>query len=88
MALFISSIPYMMYPWIAIIMVPLVATGRIPLLGPMRAAEQRAGQLPVATRVDEFSLEEIDNEDRVGLHHFLVPILVMLGVSIYADLDV
>jgi Na+/H+ antiporter NhaC len=88
MALFISSIPYMMYPWIAVIMVPLVATGRIPALGPMRAAQARAGELPVTPRADEFAVVEADNGGRVGLQHFLVPILVLLGVSIYADLDV
>ncbi len=88
MALFISAIPFMLYPWIAIIMVPLVATGHIPALGPMRAAEARGVVVDTVRHGDDFSFEEIDNGQRVGIHHFLVPILVMLGVSIYADLDV
>jgi Na+/H+ antiporter NhaC len=88
MALFISAIPYMLYPWIAVMMVPLVATGRIPLLGAMRAAEQRARSGEQATNRDEFSVAPIDDVDRVRIYHFLLPLLVLLGVSVYADLDV
>ena len=41
MALYISSIPYMLYPWVAALMVPLVATGRIPALGMMKTAQAK-----------------------------------------------
>jgi len=36
MALYISAIPYMIYPMVAAAMVPVVATGRIPLFGLMQ----------------------------------------------------
>lgn len=88
MSLFISAIPFMMYPWIAVIMVPLVATGRIPDIGPMRTAEQRTREHGAQSHAHEFSVEALDNAQRVRIHHFLLPLLVLLGVSVYADLDV
>ena len=88
MSLFISSIPFMVYPWVAVIMVPLVAVGRIPDIGPMRAAEQRTREQGTETHAHEFAVEALDNAHRVRIHHFLLPLLVLLGVSIYADLDV
>ncbi len=88
MSLFVSSIPYMMYPWIALFMVPLVATGRIPALGPMRAAQARAAEGPASVQTEQFHFEEVDHGKQIELYHFLLPIVVLLGVSIYADLDV
>ncbi len=49
MSLYISAIPYMLYAWIAAIMVPLVATGKIPLLGSMKKAELRAASGEIQT---------------------------------------
>ena len=40
--LFVESIPYMFYPLLAIVVVPLVIFGVIPLVGSMRTAEIRA----------------------------------------------
>ncbi len=91
MRLFVSAIPYMLYPWIAVIMVPLVATGRLPLLGPMRAAEARAlAGSGNNGSVDEFVVEEVASaaEGKVKVYHFLVPILSLLGFSAWYDLDV
>jgi tetracycline resistance efflux pump len=88
MNLFISSIPYMLYPWIAVLMVPLVATGRIPALGPMRAAQRRALEEDPVVHANEFSVTEIEDTGRVRIYHFLVPIFALLGFSIYYDLDV
>ena len=39
---YISAIPYMLYAWVAVLLVPIVISGAIPALGPMRAAETRA----------------------------------------------
>jgi Na+/H+ antiporter NhaC len=88
--LFISAIPYMLYPWIAALMVPMVAMGWLPLLGPMRGAEGRAqqgGRGPVA---HEFTVEEVDRgtTGTVHVYHFLVPLLTLLGFSAWYDLDV
>ena len=49
MALYISAIPYMVYPIVAMLLVPLVAVGIVPALGMMKSAEQRAARGYCAT---------------------------------------
>ena len=88
LALYISSIPYMLYPLIAALMVPLVATGRIPALGMMKAAQAKATANGNATHQNEFAVEEIEDSGRVRIYHFLLPVVAMLGFSIWYDLDV
>jgi tetracycline resistance efflux pump len=39
-AQFIKTIPYNFYAWAAVLIVPLVITGVIPIFGPMKAAEK------------------------------------------------
>ena len=39
---YIAAIPFMFYPIIALILVPLVATGKFPLIGPMKTEENKA----------------------------------------------
>ena len=87
-ALFVSAIPFMMYPWFAAALVPLVATGRIPAFGPLRAAEARAaaGKAATAHRL-EFNVAEAKGSSRARIYHFLLPLLVLLGVSALYDLD-
>ncbi len=41
---YISAIPYMLYAWLALILVPMVILGVMPLIGPMRKAELAAQQ--------------------------------------------
>ena len=88
MSLFITSIPYMLYPWIAALMVPLVATGRIPALGMMKAVEAQAQARGPFKHSDDAVEEEPVNTDRVRTYHFLLPILALLGFSLWYDLDV
>jgi tetracycline resistance efflux pump len=87
-ALFVSSIPYMLYPWVAVLMVPLVATGRIPALGMMRTAQASAAKNGNASHKDEFMVDETEDSSRVQIYHFLLPIIALLGFSIWYDLDV
>ena len=59
LTLFIQSIPFMFYPIIAVLVVPLVVLGFIPRLGAMKVAEQRAemsGELgAIDDRVDNMA---------------------------------
>ncbi|MEM1114712.1 MAG: Na+/H+ antiporter NhaC family protein [Pseudomonadota bacterium] len=87
MALYISAIPYMLYPWLAALLVPLVALGKVPDLGLMKRAEEQVAEQAAANH-DEFSVEESGDSSRIGAYHFLVPILALLGFSIWYDLDV
>jgi Na+/H+ antiporter NhaC len=86
--LFISSIPYMLYPWIAALMVPLVATGRIPALGMMKRVESRAAEQGNSVHQHEFAVDEVEDTGRVRIYHFLLPIVALLGFSALYDLDV
>lgn len=42
LSVYISAIPYMLYAWVAVALVPLVIVGVVPMLGGMRKAEERA----------------------------------------------
>ncbi|MEM9398257.1 MAG: sodium:proton antiporter, partial [Pseudomonadota bacterium] len=55
---YISAIPYMFYPWVAVAIVPMVIYGLIPALGGMKAADARAATTgecvpPDASYIDE-----------------------------------
>ena len=89
MALYISAIPYMVYPIAAMLLVPLVAVGIVPPLGMMKSAEQRATEGSAPLPIDEGEEESlVDTEDRVRIYHFVLPIVALLGFSIWYDLDV
>ena len=89
MALYISAIPYMVYPIAAMLLVPLVATGIVPALGMMKSAQQRAAEGTAPLPIDEGEEESlVDTQDRVRIYHFVLPIVALLGFSIWYDLDV
>nr|WP_298375442.1 Na+/H+ antiporter NhaC family protein [uncultured Halomonas sp.] len=91
MWLYIESIPYMVYGWVALGMVLLVAGGLMPDFGPMKAAEARAkaGQ-PIPDGAPDEPLED-EKAPQVhpwmGLFNFLAPMVVLIGASAYYDID-
>lgn len=87
MSLYVSSIPYMLYPWIAVLLVPLVAMGRIPDIGMMKSAELRTQELD-AIETEEVDPKGLIDDSKVKIYHFLLPIIALLGFSIWYDLDV
>lgn len=90
MSLFISSIPYTLYAWFAVLIVPLVALGKIPALGMMKTAEAAAAARFAETQTEPELSEENESErnEQVKTYHFLLPIIALLGFSIWYDLDV
>jgi Na+/H+ antiporter NhaC len=89
MALYVSAIPYMVYPIAAMLLVPLVAAGIVPALGMMKSAQQRAAEGTAPLPIDEGEEESlVDTEDRVRIYHFVLPIVALLGFSIWYNLDV
>ena len=89
MELYISAIPYMIYPIVAVMLVPLVALEIIPAFGPMKAAELRSAQSPLrqpATLTDEDNTPDPDRE--VRLYHFLLPLATLIGFTLWYELDV
>ena len=89
MAMYISGIPYMFYAWLAVLMVPLVGTGRLPLIGPMKHAETMAqkGQLVLSEVVDFDDQNEAGHKTAANLWTFLLPLVALVGFSIYFDID-
>ncbi len=92
LALYVSGIPFMFYPFIALLLVPFVATGRFPLIGPMKRAEQLASQGTLAMepaeqiQVDEGPLDE-NGEPKSTMWVFLLPLIMLIGFSWYFDVD-
>jgi len=90
MGLYIEAIPFMFYAWVAAALVPLVAMGWIPNLGPMRAAEARAaGGQPQPDGVEENALE-VGNECTKHPHliNFLLPIATLIFFTWYFEIDI
>ncbi len=90
---YIQSIPYMLYAWVAVLLVPIVISGRIPSLGPMRAAEQRAAETgqtvpPEAAHVEEANRRIQPRSDRSpNMALFIVPMLALVLLTLYFDKD-
>jgi tetracycline resistance efflux pump len=105
---YISAIPYMLYAWLAMIMVILVILGVVPLFGPMKKAELAAQQSLIAAEdaphsattaqdthsADDFAVQSFDEEfeqsnRKTGkLHNFLLPMIMLVGFTIWFEIDV
>jgi len=90
--MFIKTIPYNLYAWIAALIVPLVIIGVIPKIGPMKAAYKRvADGGPLAPEgSDKISIlasdkGELNIPDNPKMFNFFVPIIVLVGSTILFD---
>lgn len=90
---YISGIPYMLYPWIAVILVPLVAAGKVPLLGPMKASEIRATTTGVCTPPGAEHIQKANQtiREKEGVKRqpllFFLPLASLVGFTLCYDLD-
>jgi Na+/H+ antiporter NhaC len=90
---FIKTIPFNFYGWIAALIVPLVILGIIPIFGPMKKAEKRVlegGTLapPGSEKIDIRSgVADIVIPKNPKVMNFLLPIVVLVGATIYFDVD-
>jgi tetracycline resistance efflux pump len=112
---YMQAIPYMLYPWLAVLMVLLVTLKIMPAIGPMKKAELAAqngtpidvlpdvgieasashhhvqGQtVPAGDQYAVHSMEqEFEDSNKQGkLRNFIVPMLMLIGFTIYFDIDV
>jgi tetracycline resistance efflux pump len=85
-ALFIEAIPYMFYPLLAVVIVPLVITGVIPLLGRMKACEARAEQTGDLGIFEDPALA-VEPSERGGMSAFFIPMLALLGLTVFPEVD-
>ena len=85
LTLFIQSIPFMFYPIIAVLVVPLVVLGFIPQFDAMKVAEQRAemsGELgAIDDRVDDMAF------GAGGPSTFFLPIAALLFFTVFPSVD-
>lgn len=101
-AVYMQAIPYMLYAWFAVLIVPLVVLGVIPLFGPMKKAQLQAmqqqpqvdpAQYNEVQTADEYAVkaveESFESADSHGkLYNFLLPILLLVAFTVYFDIDV
>ena len=93
MKFFIQTIPYNLYGWIAVLIVPLMILGIIPLLGPMKQAEKRAQEegilAPPGSQKMDISAGEGPSASVTNpkVLNFFLPIAVLIGSTIYFDID-
>jgi len=91
MTLYMESIPYMFYAWAAVIIVPLVSAGLFPIIGPMKRAEQLATQGKSNHQIvdtSEVTPQVLGAADKVNIWSFLVPMLSLIFISWYNDINV
>ncbi|NQY87751.1 MAG: sodium:proton antiporter [Colwellia sp.] len=91
MLLYIEAIPYMFYAWAAIILVPLVSSGLFPIIGPMKKAEQLAAEGKSHYQLidaAETPPEVIGAAEKVNIWSFLIPMISLIGISWYNDINV
>jgi Na+/H+ antiporter NhaC len=89
---FIISIPFNIYPILAVIMVGLIASGIVPDFGPMKAAEERAQKEGKVVRDGGQPLmaEELTGiEPAPGITtnlflNFVLPVLIVIGFAVGA----
>jgi Na+/H+ antiporter NhaC len=90
---YISAIPYMLYAWVAVLLVPLVIYGVIPSLGAMKKAENRAQTTGETVPPDAVHIEQAnesiqprpDVKPRISM--FVIPMLVLVLATLYFDKD-
>ncbi|MBY5942731.1 sodium:proton antiporter [Halomonas litopenaei] len=90
MWLYIQSIPYMLYGWVAMGLVFLVAMSIVPDLGPMKTAEARAraGQtIPDGAPDEPLGDDTPRGNPWLGLFNFVAPMAVLIGASAYFEID-
>lgn len=90
---YMSCIPYLFYGWIAVFVVlPLVIIGVIPLMGPMKKQELNAretGDLYPPGVKPPVIEEEVNHEGKEGgMWDFILPLVILVGVTIAVGNDV
>jgi len=86
--IYIGSIPYMFYGWVALLIVPLVILGIIPNIGKMKAAYKRVAETgdvfsKASQKYNLITAEEaVKTKDGKALN-FIVPMAVVIAGTLY-----
>lgn len=89
--MYIQSIPFIIYPMVALILVPLTILGILPKLGPMKKADNRAKETGVLAPEGSVAMTvpEVQPQEgiKLNLWNFIIPMLVLIAVTIIYDVD-
>lgn len=91
--MYISAIPYMLYAWVAVLLVPVVVSGAIPSIGPMKTADERAATTgetvpPDAKHIEAANKSIVHHPDiKPRMSMFVVPMVVLVAATLYFDKD-
>lgn len=90
---YISAIPYMLYAWVAVLIVPVVIFGFIPSLGGMKKAEARAQSTgmtvpPGAEHINRANLSIQPKEGvKPRIPMFVIPMVLLIFATLWFDKD-
>jgi len=88
-SLYIKTIPYMLYAWIAVFIVPLFILRIIPVFGPMKKAELRAettGQThPDSMFGKKHANDSVEIKSMPHAWNFIVPMILLITGTIYFE---
>ncbi len=90
---YIGAVPYMLYAWVAVLLVPVVIWGWLPDLGPMKAAERRARETGLSVPPEAAHIEQANKAiqpkpgatPRVAM--FVLPMLSLVFFTMWFDKD-
>ena len=85
MKYYVMAIPFMFYPIIALILVPMVAVGRFPLIGPMKKEETEATNNFQNKSSNDLLKEE--KKSSASIWGFILPIVMLIFISWINDID-
>ncbi|MEC9415052.1 MAG: Na+/H+ antiporter NhaC family protein [Pseudomonadota bacterium] len=86
MTYYISAIPFMFYPIIALLLVPLVASERFPLIGPMKQEELKASQgNSISQSTEDHDSSDIRTQSNIWV--FVLPLLALILFSWFNNID-
>ncbi|MEM9936482.1 MAG: Na+/H+ antiporter NhaC family protein [Bacteroidota bacterium] len=89
LATYLHTIPFIVYGWVAVLVVPLVIMKWIPPVGAMKVAEERVRKggptIPPTHEVKEEISPHFLHQPKLYL--FLLPILLLISATIFFDTD-
>ena len=84
MSAYVSSIPFLFYPFIALLFVFLFSMGWFPKLGYMKKAFKRVEEtgMVYSEKSKKYNMNEQDDSEGGNIWNFLIPIGVLVAISI------
>ncbi|QEC66106.1 sodium:proton antiporter [Panacibacter ginsenosidivorans] len=88
---YLSVVPFVMYGWISVLLIPLVILGVIPVFGRMKKAQVRAeltGEtIPGKSKMTSLKMEHFETEKKPSALFFILPLAVTLIATFALNYD-